>query len=105
MRITKEMLDNRVTISFILNYLQKVQRHVLKRELPFSVHLNVSNTIGTGYSILFNVFSYSDDIANLACDLHVRFKPDGILVSDPIVFDKIKKINENFEFLDTLLLK
>lgn len=109
MKITKGMIKKGVKVSFILNYLQRVQKHVVNRELPVSIHLNCGSCQPETQDISFSVFDYTggkDTRINniLKCSINIMFN-NGILVDEPVVFDNFDTLNEKFEYLDSLLLK
>ncbi len=109
MRITKGMISKGVKISFILNYLQGVQKHVTNSELPISVHLNSGSCQPGTRDISLSVFDYTGGIDTettsiLKCSINIMFY-NGLLDCEPLVFDAVDKLNEKFEYLDSLLLK
>lgn len=108
MKITKGMISKGVKMSFILNYLQRVQKHVANRELPVSVHLNCGSCQPGTRDISFSVFDYTGGIEGndsiMKCSINVMFN-NGILEDEPVVFDKVDTLNEKFKYLDSLLLK
>lgn len=108
MKITKEMIKKGVKMSFILNYLQRVQKHVVNRELPVSIHLNCGSCQPETQDISFSVFDYTGGIDGndsiMKCSINVTFN-NGIMEDEPVVFDKVDTLNEKFEYLDSLLLK
>lgn len=108
MKITKGMIKKGVKMSFILNYLQRVQKHVANRELPVSIHLTCASCKPGTRDISFSVFDYTDGIYGndfiMKCSISVIFN-NGILENEPVVFDNVDTLNKKFEYLDSLLLK
>lgn len=96
MRITKGMISKGVKISFILNYLQGVQKHVTNSELPISVHLNSGSCQPGTRDISLSVFDYTGGIDTettsiLKCSINIMFY-NGLLDCEPLVENPLKVV-------------
>ena len=96
MRITKGMISKGVKISFIINYLQGVQKHVTNSELPISVHLNSGSCQPGTRDISLSVFDYTGGIDTettsiLKCSINIMFY-NGLLDCEPLVENPLKVV-------------